>query len=71
MTAARFQLSHMGELLPRPAPKTRDTRVSTFIPDQWQVELLDVADGRESALVCAPTSSGKTFISVCLYYSAN
>ena len=60
---AHFQLEHMGYLLPRPAPKVKDPRITTFTPDEWQRALLDVVDSRDSALVCAPTSSGKTFIS--------
>ena len=60
---AHFQLEHMGYLLPRPAPKVKDPRITSFTPDEWQRTLLDVVDSRESALVCAPTSSGKTFIS--------
>lgn len=42
-----------------------DPRVP-FIPDQWQIDLLDCVDDGKSALVCAPTSSGKTFIA---YYA--
>jgi ATP-dependent RNA helicase DDX60 len=60
---AHFQLEHMGYLLPRPVPKTKDSRITSFTPDEWQRTLLDVVDSRDSALVCAPTSSGKTFIS--------
>jgi len=62
-SSPQFQLEHMGHLLPRPPPKVKDARITTFTPDEWQCKLLDVVDNRESALVCAPTSSGKTFIS--------
>ncbi|CUM57951.1 ATP-dependent DEAD/DEAH box RNA helicase, putative [Bodo saltans] len=58
----RFQLCEMGELLERPVPPFRDPRVS-FKPDEWQKDLLDIVDSRGSAVVCAPTSAGKTFIS--------
>jgi len=62
MSAARLQLEHMGHLLTRPVSDVEDSRVG-FRPDLWQQRLLDVIDNNESALVCAPTSSGKTFIS--------
>lgn len=41
----------------------RDKRVLDFIPDKWQIELMDYIDSRKSVLVSAPTSSGKTFAS--------
>ena len=57
MSAARLQLEHMGHLLTRPVSDVEDSRVG-FRPDLWQQRLLDVIDNNESALVCAPTSSG-------------
>jgi len=59
---ARFQLRHMGPYMPRPVG-VRDTRKRVpFVPDQFQLDLLDAVDERQSTLVVAPTSSGKTFI---------
>ena len=63
MTEAHFQLQHCGNLLQRDAPAVRDPRVVSFNPDLWQRSVLDVIDADASAVVCAPTSSGKTFIS--------
>nr|CCC47002.1 putative ATP-dependent DEAD/H RNA helicase [Trypanosoma vivax Y486] len=67
ITPEQLQLIHMGHLLERPCIRRRDYRVA-FNPDDWQRELLDIVDSRGSAVVCAPTSAGKTFISYyCMY----
>ena len=63
ITEAHFQLQHCGNLLQRDVPAVRDPRVISFNPDLWQRAVLDVIDVDASAVVCAPTSSGKTFIS--------
>ncbi|XP_048186373.1 LOW QUALITY PROTEIN: probable ATP-dependent RNA helicase DDX60 [Perognathus longimembris pacificus] len=60
---ARFQLQYMGHYLVREERKDPDPRVQDFIPDTWQRELLDVVDNCESAVIVAPTSSGKTYAS--------
>jgi hypothetical protein len=59
-----LQLKYNGDKLKRSVNSRVDKRVK-FMPDEWQVELLNVVDNDESALVCCPTSSGKTFI--CFY----
>ena len=59
-----FQLFFLGSDMDRPIGTKPDDRVM-FKPDLWQRNLLDIVDARESALVCAPTASGKTFI--CYY----
>ena len=56
----------MGMHLDHDAPAERDKRVDKFNPDLWQRQLFDVVDHRESALIIAPTSSGKTYAS---YYA--
>ncbi|KPA73414.1 hypothetical protein ABB37_09859 [Leptomonas pyrrhocoris] len=68
-TPEMMQLMSMGHLLERPVIPTKDYRV-VFNPDAWQRELLDIVDARGSAVVCAPTSAGKTFISYYCMYSA-
>ena len=63
MSFARFQLMHCGSLMQRTFDSRSDPRVKGFHPDAWQRKLLDVVDKRDSALVVAPTSSGKTLVS--------
>lgn len=59
-----FQLKYAGDHLKRTLGTRKDKRVP-FDPDKWQVQLLDAVDAGRSAIVAAPTSSGKTFI--CFY----
>lgn len=58
-----FQLMHMGRYMARGGSNAKDplNRVM-FKPDNWQKRLLDIVDAEESALIVAPTASGKTFI---------
>ncbi|KAG8924160.1 hypothetical protein FRC01_011870 [Tulasnella sp. 417] len=60
-----FQLEHYGLYMDRSMDGQIDARVS-FVPDAWQRDVLDRLDRRESVLVVAPTSAGKTFVS---YYA--
>ncbi|CAH3109010.1 unnamed protein product [Pocillopora meandrina] len=62
-TSTRFQLEYMGHLLKREVRTDPDSRVEHFIPDTWQRQLLDAVDNNESAVIVAPTSSGKTYAS--------
>ena len=40
-----------------------DKRTEVFKPEKWQVSFLDAIDKKESILITAPTSTGKTFAS--------
>jgi ATP-dependent RNA helicase DDX60 len=53
-----FQLTEMADRLP---PLSRYNR--KFKLESWQCDILQSIDNRESAVVCAPTSSGKTLLS--------
>jgi superfamily II RNA helicase len=53
-----FQLTEMADRLP---PLSRYNR--RFQLEPWQCDILQAIDNRESAVVCAPTSSGKTLLS--------
>jgi superfamily II RNA helicase len=61
--SSRFQMHNLGDKLKRETRTDRDSRVEHFIPETWQRELLDAVDNKQSALIVAPTSSGKTFAS--------
>ena len=53
-----FQLTEMHDRLP---PLSRYNR--KFRLEDWQCAVLEAIDNRSSAVVCAPTSSGKTLLS--------
>ncbi|XP_022201181.2 probable ATP-dependent RNA helicase DDX60 [Nilaparvata lugens] len=56
----RFQMKHLGADLLRKSVIGRDTRADGYIPDQWQSDIFDAIDKRQSALVVAPSGAGKT-----------
>ncbi|XP_039285764.1 probable ATP-dependent RNA helicase DDX60 [Nilaparvata lugens] len=62
-SCVRFQMTHLGPELLRKIDGGVDLRVEGFIPDQWQRDMFDAIDKRQSALIVAPTSSGKTYAS--------
>eukprot|EP00929_Paragymnodinium_shiwhaense_P082526 TRINITY_DN4351_c0_g1_i1.p1 TRINITY_DN4351_c0_g1~~TRINITY_DN4351_c0_g1_i1.p1 ORF type:complete len:1954 (-),score=750.05 TRINITY_DN4351_c0_g1_i1:133-5994(-) len=58
-----FQMMYMGPHMTRVAGTAKDPKERVnFKPDGWQKNLLDIVDDNRSALVVAPTASGKTFI---------
>jgi ATP-dependent RNA helicase DDX60 len=61
-----FQMTHMADRLP---PLSRYNR--KFQLEPWQCTILDSIDKRKSAVVCAPTSSGKTLLSTYTCKSAS
>lgn len=63
----RFQLEFCGPHMDRGVKTVADDRVA-FTPEAWQVDLINVVQNswNSGALVVAPTSSGKTFVS---YYA--
>lgn len=63
ITQTEFQLDHCGPYMDRMLDAKPDPRVSSFVPDGWQREVLDQLDANNSVFVVAPTSAGKTFIS--------
>jgi superfamily II RNA helicase len=63
MSQSEFQLNHCGPYMDRMLDAKPDARVSSFVPDGWQRDVLDQLDANKSVFVVAPTSAGKTFIS--------
>lgn len=63
MDYVEFQLTQLGADLNRETGGKPDSRADGFIPDPWQVDLFDIIDKNQSAVVVAPTSSGKTYAS--------
>ena len=59
----KYQLEDAQFALHREHFGRPDKRVDDFIPDAWQIKLMDVIDSKKSCIVVAPTSSGKTFAS--------
>jgi superfamily II RNA helicase len=63
ITQTELQLNYCGPYMDRMLDARPDPRVTGFIPDGWQREVLDQLDANNSVFVVAPTSAGKTFIS--------
>ncbi|KAF8857718.1 P-loop containing nucleoside triphosphate hydrolase protein [Acephala macrosclerotiorum] len=63
ISQTEFQLDYCGPYMDRMLDAKPDPRVSSFVPDGWQRDVLDQLDANKSVFVVAPTSAGKTFIS--------
>jgi superfamily II RNA helicase len=64
LESAKFQLEYLGPtFLRKQHPIYFPHNDISFYPDDWQHKLLKLLEKRESVLVVAPTSSGKSFVS--------
>ncbi|TAQ87818.1 hypothetical protein B7494_g3841 [Chlorociboria aeruginascens] len=59
MTQSEFQLDYCGPYMDRMLEAKPDPRVSGFVPDGWQRDVLDQLDANNSVFVVAPTSAGR------------
>ena len=59
-----FVLDSMNDVLKwKPTPISFASQIPLdFIPDAWQVQMINAVNANKSVIVTAPTSSGKTFI---------